>query len=440
MARFTFAAFGSLGDLFPHLAVARVLAARGHRAIIATHVGHRAHVERAGLAFAPLRPDIADLGPDPRAILRRAMDPWRGSDYIFRHMALPWMRRTSEDVLAAADGADVLVAGALVMGAPAVAERLGIVHVPAVLQPLAMVSNMEPAVVPPFGWAPVRALRPWPGRLLWTLVRGMTAWLGRELNDIRRSWGLPPQRHHPFLAMPDHAPLILALWSRHFAPPPPDWPPRALATGFPFHDGDGEPGLDPALSAFLDAGDPPVAFTLGSSAVWVAGDFHAIAARAVARLGVRAVMLVGDEPSALPDPVPPGVHMTAYAPHAPLFERAGAIVHQGGIGTTAQALRSGRTQVVVPFSHDQPDNGARVARLGAGLVVGRVRLSERALARALARVLDDAAMRSRAAGLGQAIRGEHGTAVAADALERVAAGHAGVADPRAQHGLRPLRG
>jgi len=421
MARFAFAAFGSLGDLYPLLTVARTLAQRGHDVRMITHTGHHERVVRAGLAAAPLRPDISDLDADPREVLRRAMDPWTGTDYVLRRMTLPWLRRTTEDVLAGAGAAEVLVAGTLVFGAATVAERLRIPLVPVALQPVTMMSGWDPGVTAPFDWPPVRALAPWPGRVLWGGMRLLGDALLGDLRRLRREWGLRGATR-AFLTFPPDAPLVLALFSRHLAAPQPDWPPTAIATGFPFHDEDGDAGLDLALRAFLERGEPPVAFTLGSSAVWVPGDFHVLAAGASARLGVRAVMLVGDEPGPLPDPLPAGVHVAAYAPHAALFARSRAIVHQAGIGTTAQALRSGRPAVLVPYSHDQPDNAARVARIGAGVVVPRPRLTESALAAALDRALRDPAIHDAAARIGAAIRAEDGAATAADALERLAAG------------------
>ena len=49
-----------------------------------------------------------------------------------------------------------------------------------------------------------------------------------------------------------------------------------------------------------------------------------------------------------------------YAPYSGLFPRCSAIVHQGGVGTTAQAMRSGRPMLVVPFGFDQHDNAVVV--------------------------------------------------------------------------------
>ena len=58
-----------------------------------------------------------------------------------------------------------------------------------------------------------------------------------------------------------------------------------------------------------------------------------------------------------------------YASHALLFPRAAAVIHHGGIGTTAQALRAGAPQLVCPVLGDQFDNADRLRRLGVATVV-----------------------------------------------------------------------
>ncbi len=94
-------------------------------------------------------------------------------------------------------------------------------------------------------------------------------------------------------------------------------------------------------------------------------------------------------------------------------------MHHGGIGTTSQALRAGRPMVVVPFSHDQPDNAARCARLGVARVVPRRSASSPRLAAALHAVLDEPGVASRAAAIGERVRAERGADLAAEAIERV---------------------
>lgn len=425
MARIALATFGSLGDLHPFLAVAAALKGRGHDPVVITHVGHRARVDRAGVGFAPLRPDLSDFG-DPAEVMRKAMDGTRGSDYVMNQMTVPWIRRTTDDVLTGAEGADALVSSSLVLGAGAVAERLGIPWFPAALQPGVMLSPWDPPRLPVLDWPIVRATRPVSVRVLFELMALTLLPMRREIAKVRRDWGLPPDSTRPLFDAPRGAECFLALYSEHFAPIPRDWRAGTLATGFPFHDEGGDQDLSPELHEFLAAGEAPVTFTLGSSAVWMAGNFYAVAAQAATDMKMRAVLLVGEDTAQAPRELPPGVIAIPYAPHRALFTRSRAIVHQGGIGTTAQALRSGNPSLIVPWSHDQPDNAARVAALGAGLVLPKRKLRPDAMRAALTRLLNEPSFALAAARIAEKIRAENGAQAAAMRIEQGLRGRGGL--------------
>ncbi len=417
MARVVLTTFGSLGDLHPFLALACELAARGHRPLLATHGSYRERVEAAGIEHHPVRPDLADLG-DPAVTMRRAIDSPRATEYVVRRLVMPHLRASHEDLLAACAGADALIGHVLALAAPLVAERRGVRRFHVALQPLTLGSAHDPPVLSTAAasrWA--RRLGPAAWRALWGYSRAVSRPWMRGLDTLRAEAGLPPAPGNPLLDS-FSTELNLALFSPVFAAPQPDWPPRTVATGFPFWDRDeaGDGALD-AVRAFLAAGPPPIVFTLGSSAVWAAGAFYREAAQAAERLGRRAVLLTGQLPAAPPVPERRDVLAVPYAPHAELFARAAAIVHQGGIGTTGQALRAGRPMLIVPFSHDQPDNAARCARLGVARVVPRHALRTRRLALELAALLGDPGVGARAEQVGARVRGEHGAATAVDAIE-----------------------
>ncbi len=173
-------------------------------------------------------------------------------------------------------------------------------------------------------------------------------------------------------------------------------------TGFPFHDLRGRPadaaGLPSELQRFLEGGPAPIVFTLGSSAVWVAKDFFEQGIAAAKTLGQRALVLVGD--GRPPGSLPEGVACFDYAPYGRLLPHARLVVHHGGIGTTAQALRAGRPMLVVPFAHDQFDNAARIARLGAGRTLPRTSYRVPRIIAELARLLDDPSYAERAGQIG----------------------------------------
>jgi UDP:flavonoid glycosyltransferase YjiC (YdhE family) len=199
---------------------------------------------------------------------------------------------------------------------------------------------------------------------------------------------------------------------------------NCLATGFLFYDRRGEgfglppedpSGLSENLQAFLKAGDPPLLFTLGSSAVMQPGEFYRESVQAAKALGMRAVLLVGKGAAQLP---PDGsVHIEEYASYAALMPQCAAIVHQGGIGTVAQALRAGKPMLVVPWAHDQPDNAERLRRMGVARVQERVRYTSANAANHLRELLSNPTYRHKAAALAETIKQEDGLTVACDAIE-----------------------
>jgi MGT family glycosyltransferase len=412
LARILFTTFGSYGDVHPYMAVGIELRQRGHAVTIATSASYAAKIASEGLGFHPVRPD---LSLDNSALVAYVMDTRRGSERVVRHIGAV-VRESYDDTLPAARQADLIVTHPVTFGSVLVAQKLGLPWVSSVLAPISFLSAWDPPVPAPFpGLIKVRALGPGVMRLLWQLAKLDTRrWLKPTL-ALRRELGLPDRGHPLFEA--SHSPAtVLALFSRYLAEPQPDWPPHTVVTGFPFFDRHHEQQpLAPELDRFLAAGPPPVVFTLGSSAVSAAGDFYRDSLKAVQNLGVRAVFLTGPQPQGLPATLPANVIAIPYAPHSEIFPRASAIVHQGGVGTTAQAMRSGRPMLVVPFAHDQFDNGERVRRLGAADMVYRSRYTAVTAEAALRGLLhrDAAAVK-----LGELVRAEDGAATAANAIER----------------------
>jgi UDP:flavonoid glycosyltransferase YjiC (YdhE family) len=158
-------------------------------------------------------------------------------------------------------------------------------------------------------------------------------------------------------------------------------------------------------------------FTLGSAAVLDAGSFYEESAKAALEAGVRAVLLVGTDPRNVPETQSPRLCVAQYAPYSKLFPRASLIVHQGGVGTTAQAMQAGRPMLVMPYSHDQPDNARRMRRLGIAGVIQRQDYTAERAERRIRRMLRHPRFAERAAEVGERLRGEDGLARACDALE-----------------------
>src|SRR5437868_5218798 len=128
-------------------------------------------------------------------------------------------------------------------------------------------------------------------------------------------------------------------------------------------------------------------------------------------------MLIGR--NAPPSNLPPEVVAFNYAGFSELFPQAAAIVHQGGIGTTGQALRAGCPMLVMPFNFDQPDNAARVVRLGVGRSITRRQYSAARAATELNELLSNTAYREQATKIAAQIQQENGAQEASNAIEHL---------------------
>ncbi len=144
--------------------------------------------------------------------------------------------------------------------------------------------------------------------------------------------------------------------------------------------------------------------------------FYHKSAAAAKLMGRRAILLARNAQALLPE-LPEGVVAFDYAPFSLLFPRAAAIVHHGGIGTTGQAMRSGRPSLVMPCAWDQPDNAERAARLGIARTIARSRYEPHRVAAELRLLLEDTGYSQRASEVAAKVRQEQGVKAACDAIE-----------------------
>jgi UDP:flavonoid glycosyltransferase YjiC (YdhE family) len=211
---------------------------------------------------------------------------------------------------------------------------------------------------------------------------------------------------------------VLALFSEIFAKPQPDWPPQTKITGFCFYDGHHPTQIPDELLRFLDNGAPPIVFTLGSSAVWVARDFFQESIEAAKRLGRRAVLLIGDERN-LPPMLPEGVIAVDYVPYQSIMPRACAVVHHGGVGTTSHGLLAGVPTLIVPFAFDQSDNAEHARKVGASRTLYRNNYQATRVADELYQLLKHPSYARRALEVSRQLKQEDGPGRAADLIEQV---------------------
>ena len=413
MGRVVLTSFGSFGDVYPYIGLALRLRDQGHEPLLALPPAYRTAVEAEGLSFRPVRPDV-DIRD--RSLARRVMDPRRGTDVMFGEILIPSLPDSTADLHRAARGADLLVTHPATLAGPIVAEELGLPWASTALAPMSLFSVHDPVVPPPAPWLHALTSR--------SLM--VSRWFRWQTERITRRWAEPVQAFRVGRGLPSgpnpvldgqHSPhLGLGMFSRVLAHRQPDWPTAFRVTGAVLYNGPGPAELAPPLRDFLDRGDAPIVFTLGTSAVGAAGSFYDVSAEVARRLGRRAVLLAGPHRENRPQTVGDDVLVVDFAPHAALFPHAAAIVHQGGAGTLHQALHAGRPMLVVPHAHDQPDNARRVESLGVARTVSPARYRVARVENALRSLIEDPACAARALEVAEVVRAENGADAAARAL------------------------
>lgn len=418
--------YGSLGDLHPFIAMGRALQHAGYEVTLAVSAWAVPKVQAAGLRAVKAGLDY-DL-EDPAAmepLVDALLDVRRGPLRVLREHVFPSLERWIEDTLPLARKADLIIGGCLGYFVPTLAELTNVPWAQGLTAPLLLWSTYDPPVLPQLPW--LRSLQFMGPRGYALLYRLMFSVLEREAAPVyaaRRARGLGngaqlfqrAGRHSPY--------LNFALFSKFFAPPQPDWPDNLVQTGFLRYDGSGlgEERIDEGLERFLAAGPPPVLMTLGSGgSMFRPGVIYDRFAEAAKRIpGFRGVLLTGSHmaKSMIPRYSRPNLYVTGYAPFAELMPRCRAVVHQGGIGTTARALAAGVPSLIVSHANDQLDNGRRLAESGAGLTMNLRDLTARRLARALRRLDDDERIATHAARMADWLGSEDPEANAVRAIDR----------------------
>ncbi len=422
--------FGSLGDLHPMLALAIELRGRGHEIIINTLEVYREKIDALQFEFYPLRPN---LNPEEdKELAREIMDAKSGTEKLLKEILLPNVPLMYEDLMKAVEGADVLISGEVVYAAASVIEKTGIKWITTSLAPGSFLSPHDPFVPPTAQWLKhFRFLGATVHGVIYSAIHRLVAnWL-EPYREFRREIGLS-ENHDPVFKDKFSDLLHLAMFSKVLGKPQPDWHRPTLQSGFCFYDGQDDLGKMPEdLTEFLENGEPPIVFTLGSAAVMDARNFFEESGRAAQILNRRAVLLYGvfNEPPKLAESgewkieskekKQPSIVAFDYAPYSQIFPRAACVIHQGGVGTTAQVLRAGVPHLIMPYSHDQPDNAARCERIGVAQTISRDNYQAETAAKQLRELLSNLSYKSNAVEASKIVKAEDGTKMACDAIEDI---------------------
>ncbi|WP_164002745.1 glycosyltransferase [Pyxidicoccus caerfyrddinensis] len=420
MGRFFLTSRGSLGDVYPFIGLGCELRKRGHEVTLILNEVHRPSVEKTGLGFVPYAPVSAHLEEqEANRHLGKPDAPQHALSYEarLRRWHLPELRATYAALAEQADPRDsVVVARGLTFAGRLAQERLGI--------PLATVYLSPPESIRLWLGVPLLLNRPPPTRWLYDLL--CVPKIDRHhdpqysfINEFRAELGLAPVKHiqSRWLESPQ---LALGLWPDWFYPRLGHWSRHMRTPGFVLHETRVDEPLSAELDAFLSAGAPPVVFAPGTFRSSGAEAFFSTSLDICQRLGRRGLFL-SESRAQVPASLPESIATFASVPLRKVLQRCAALVHHGGIGTTARALEAGLPQFVVSVFGDQPVNAMRLSQLGVAGTVHERDYRADAVTPMLQRLLTDTRVREACATQARRMAGQDATALACDALEELLA-------------------
>lgn len=413
--------FGTRGDVLPFCVLGRALQERGHAVRLVTASDYHKSVRGLGLEPVETGEGFEEILKDPR------FEPLFRNYFAAGLSALPLLERLRralqdrltaliETSLAEMREADVVVFNPFAFFAGPLARELGIPAVRVMCQPLLPTRTMSASL---FGGVDRGRIE---NRLSYEAFRLLSLFGRRSFAAIRRRHGLG--RGLRTLANPLTSGLAdlhhIAAWSPTLSPDPGDWPVPALVTGAWQAPPAPDAHLREHVEAFLADGPPPVYVGFGSM-FWGGKRNTEVVLRALALWGGRAILQTGPGGLTPPPDLPPNLTYTRHADHALLFPRVAAVVHHGGAGTTAAALRAGRPSVILPLLGDQLFWGRRVAAVGASEPPVPLRqVGSEELAARIARAVSDPSLAAAAAQAGHRLAAEPGVAAAADRIDGLA--------------------
>ena len=407
---------GSRGDIQPFLVLGHALACRGHEVKLATAEMYAPLAEGYAVEFTPFEGDYAALvdnkelkkavGKNPFAIGKR-----------LREMVYPVIESSLNTFFDTANWADAVVY-----------HPKTLIDVFGVLYPHKLIkAYVVPAFTPTTAFpSPIFSSFWIPRSLNKSTYRLTNALISTVKGPIR---SFCSQHNLPFRFKLLNTPVLYGI-SQHFMAMPNDYPANHHFTGFWFDSSTAE--LPYRTTSFFNTEKKKLIITFGSMPYKCKTDIDELISAIRSKIDIAVCLIKG---WGLKDaPIDEGTDVLAVdaAPFDRLFLLADAVVHHGGAGTTAIALRSGCPMMICPVLHpigDQMFWGRKVFETGLG--VSPVPLSKLTVSRfvfsvteLLTRDFSDASLRMQ-----EKLAAEDGLKTAVEIIEQLAQGNTATRTP-----------
>ncbi len=342
---------GSRGDVQPYVAIGKGLVKAGHQVIICTGRTFENFIVSNGLEFRAANADFMEfvLTEEGRALMNGKKIAMKKMMKFVKEVINPAFRKSFDDFLAAAQGADVIIYHPKASIGEDIAQYLGIPSIS--MPPVPMIYPTRE--FPNLAVAPDKDFGAFLNKLTYMTVKFSEVSSIKLINEFRETeLGFKRRKSGAYKPL-----NLLYPISRHLFRDVTSWNGHVELTGFPYLDIENAK-LDSRVVDFINAGDRP--WVISFSSMPAEGMDHIIE-EVITERNERAIFISGNSSMQFNSK---NILCIERAPHQLVFKEARGIVHHGGVGTTAEALRSGRPQHIIPFSVDQPFWANRLWKMG----------------------------------------------------------------------------
>ena len=373
------------GDILPFVQIGKRMIRRGHTVTLITHCAYQHLAEQSGLKFIPLdTPQEYDAFISDGELFQKP----GGFASIYRSHVIPKIRAEYDLLCRHYTDNTLLVCRSM----PSIAARLiaekyripicFLYLAPSHLQSLALVSEM---------------------------IGGL---FGEEINSVREEYGLPVIYNWSDWLKPGCTDL--GLWPTWFESNEVDLSSSIVRAGFILDDAPSQYKLAPELDEFL-RNEKPVLITAGTGRFFDR-TYFGVCLEACKLLELPSVVVtrqgdlfdLGDYRRARHYP---------YLPFRSVFPLVRSVIHHGGIGTMAEAIRAGIPQLIIGTGGDRVDNGSRARALGCGEYLAPLSWHPRKMADLIERLTTADEIASSCLTLSKLVRSGNGMDVVCDHLE-----------------------
>ncbi len=355
---------GSRGDVQPYVALAKQAVKRGHSAVICTGQTFEKLIKENGVEFVKAENDLMALlkTEEGKDILNNAGKHIMKTMQYMKKVIKPAYRESLDQFWAAAQNADLIIFHPKAFGAADVAFELGIPCISIPLVPITYPIEEFPNLA----ISPVKSLGKRLNKFTYKIMSlGEKSYLN-EINDFRiKTLKRDKRKAGQFTHQRNGAdiPVIYPISNALF-PDVKSWKDKVFLPGFFFLDSVNQE-LEQNLKDFIAQGTAPIVISFSSMPLKNPAEFKTKLIKALRETDNRAIVLTGVSGMTFDDNK--NILAVSQAPHELLFPHAKGILHHGGVGTMATALKSGRPQLIIPFSVDQPFWANRLSKMGYAL-------------------------------------------------------------------------